>query len=177
MGIKLALFSTLIVFVGNPLLGAQETVSASQPKKAIVCKWTTLGGMKYFLSGQKVDGKDLEQTVFSLKDAEATRLLKQSEDSNTLGWIGIGGGGALMVAGLIGLNQDNHPNTVNPVWATAGLGGTVIAVAGAFLLQQGRTSQFAAVQRYNQVIHGEVDMSFNTTKMPVMPMLAFGMKF
>ncbi len=172
-------FGFLGVLFGNVPLMAQEIKPTPLLQKPIVCKWTTLGGMRYFFAGKRIEGKDLEQTIFSLKDMEATKLLKQSEDCETLGWFGIGIGVPLMVAGVVGLanTATNNPNVVNPLWASTGLGGAVIGVAGSFLLIQGRTSQFAAVQRYNAVIHDEGDMSFNPRPKTSVPLLTLSAKF
>jgi hypothetical protein len=146
---------------------AQDAKPTPVIRKPIVMKWTTLEGLHYFFAGTNVDRlENLEGIISPLKDKEADRLLSLSESSTDSGTVCLVGGSALLLGGLFAVgaggpdnNQLNNTQTIGLVIAVVGAVGDYV---GLFKLAESETAKFAAVQRYNQVIHGDTDVSWNT---------------
>src|SRR5580704_3274335 len=159
----------LVVFLFSSVLMAEEikpTPPTPMTRKPIVVKWTTVEGVRYYYSGIKVgDSKSLETIISPLNDPEANRLLKVSRDSNSAGVFYIVASLPLIVGGLIwtgvsynnGVNMDTGGEVGGGVIALVGLVGDYI---GVFKIVESKTSQFAAVQRYNAIIHGDDETSW-----------------
>ncbi len=166
-----------VLFVGflfHSVCGAQAARPTAAPtpekRKPIVCKWTTLEGMRYYYSGAKIaDDKSLGNLISPLNDPEANRLMDVSSGSHTSGVVLLVGGSVCLVGGLVvaGSNYDNGSQALN----STGTSGLVIALAGLvgdyvglFKIEESRTAQFAAVQRYNAIVHGDDETTWNLPK-------------
>ena len=151
-------------------LGAQQAPPAPAKRQPIVCKWTTLDGMNYYLAGDKVtDTKKLQPIISDLHDPEADRLIKLSAQSKDSGILFLAGGTVLLIGGggLIVTDPNSgsldEKQTFGLALVLAGLAGDYL---GAFKLEESLTSKFAAVQRYNAVVHGDDLTSFNRPPKP-----------
>lgn len=149
-----------------PVCGAGKEPQAPLPRKPIVCKWTTLEGMRYYYDGLKIDDdQSLKNVISPLKDPEADRLLALSSSSRAAG-IGFLAGGTLFLAGGLVVALDNYDsgnrsfNSTGAVGLVAAAAGLIGDYIGAFKLVQSRTSRFAAVQRYNAIVHGDLQTSW-----------------
>jgi hypothetical protein len=166
-----ALFAGFLFYSVGGAKTAQPTAAPTPEKrKPIVCKWNTLGGMRYYYAGLKIaDGQSLKKIISPLNDPEANRLLDVSSGSHTAGVAFLIGGIPCLVGGLLtaGSNYDNTTRSLNST-GTAGLivaaVGLVGDYIGAFKLQESKTSEFAAVQRYNVLVRGEEETSWNLPK-------------
>ncbi len=149
---------------------AQEAKPTPAARKPIIVRWNTMKGMNYYLSGVKVnDHASLEKIILPLNDPEATRLLKLSEDSKDSGVfflvaglpLTLGGGIVEGVAYNHGINSDTGAEVAGGIGLIVGLVGDYV---GLFKLAESQTSQFAAVQRYNLIVTGNGDLSWNQPK-------------
>lgn len=159
-----------IFFVSSMLMAASKKpkVKPAPPeiRKPIVMKWTTLEGMRYYYLGLKIDdSKSMRSIISPLNDSEANRLLKVSSDSESSGVVFLVGGGVLTLGGLIGAASGpvdgDQVNTGQAIGIGIALLGLVGDYIGIFKLTESETAQFSAVQRYNQVVHGDTDVSWN----------------
>lgn len=135
----------------------------------IVAKWTTLQGMRYYHEGFELDGKmgpTLGSVIYSLNDPQATALLRKSENDESVGLFGSIGGSGLFLTGLFTSNYNQQTNQINisPASAILMSVGLVTEFIGDLVLIESRTSKFAAVERYNQVVRGEDDPSVENWK-------------
>lgn len=151
-------------------LSAQVTQAPQAKRQPIVCKWTTLDGMNYYLSGDKVtDMKKLEPILSALHDPETDRLRALSNSSQHAGTVFLIGGTVLLIGGVAAVGSDPNSNGID-AQQTAGILGVLLGLAGdyigAFRLEESLTSKFAAVQRYNAVVHGDDLTSFNRPSQP-----------
>ena len=144
------MFKRMIVWMPVLLMGfllhsvceAQTAQPTPEKRKPIVCKWNTLGGMRYYYAGLKIaDGQSLKNIISPLNDPEANRLLNVSSGSHTAGVAFLIGGIPCLVGGLltVGRNYDNTTRSLNST-GTAGLivaaVGLVGDYIGAFKLQE-----------------------------------------
>jgi hypothetical protein len=107
-------------------------------------------GTSYFINGELVkDNKILEETVLSVGDPDATRLIQSSQDNASIGSIILISSLGVGVTGfLISLSTDNK----DPAGGNLMLGGAAFCLAGGFFYQLSRNDIHDAVQRYDQVI-------------------------
>jgi hypothetical protein len=186
--IKLLAF--LILSGGNllepALLSAQQ--SAPQPiptptrpaRKPILMKWETIGAVQYYFSGGKVSGgKGLEPILFPLRDPEATRLLKKSEDDEAAGTLGLAGGSIVLIGGLAadGVYYQTHSTGSDPGALIVAAAGFVVDYVSLFILADSNAEKFNAVQRYNLVVRGGNDLSWNGPPAQSKPQLQLSWKF
>lgn len=152
-----------ISFGSYPGLWAQETQPTPVQRQPIVCKWTTLDGMNYYLGGDKVtEMKKLQPILSALHDPETDRLAALSNSSQDSGTVFLIGGTVLLIGGVASIGSDTNSGGIDAQQA-AGIVGVLLGLGGdyvgAFKLEESLTSKFAAVQRYNAVVHGE-DLSY-----------------
>ncbi len=169
----------IILLIGflSPSLGLAQTAqptTAPAPEKRhpILMRWKTLLGIHYYYLGVDVKGYDgLKNIISPLNDPEASRLLTNSRDENQTGAIFTVGGLAMMVGGVViaGVdpNAQKNPDVIDGQ-ETAGLVvsavGLVGAVVGAFKITDSKADEFNAVQRYNEVVHGDDQTTWNLPK-------------
>src|SRR5690349_16361283 len=96
--------------------------------KPLEISFATLGGLTYSLDGIPVrDYRQFEELVDPLRDFEASRLLKKSENSDFQGKIFRLAGFAGLVTGLVGILATSS-NQQAPFWLTGAGGGILINV-------------------------------------------------
>jgi len=148
-------------------------------RKPIVAKWDLFGGMEYYYDGIKItDDQTLKAFLDTVHDPETDHLLQQSQSDHTLGVVGLVGGSALILGGALSGNTTDNGQQYN-LTATSGilfLVGAVVDFGGALFFQESNTTKFTAVERYNQVVRGEPDLSvenWQTTPPPANLSVAF----
>lgn len=174
---SVALLAVLLgSLISAPAWAKQKKAPPAPPvvdvRKPIVCKWTTMEGMKYYYSGAKIeDRRSLGEIVSTLHDPEVDRLWRVTTSSEDVGVIFSISGGALFLGGLgIAMSSPNFTSNSTTLdgTETAGLivtlGGLVAGYVGIFKLEESNTSKFAAIQRYNAVIHGDDTLSLNSSR-------------
>jgi hypothetical protein len=130
--------------------------------RPIVAKWDLFGGMKYYYDGILIaDDQSLKAFLDTVHDPQVDHLLQQSQSDHTVGILGLVGGNALILGGVLSGNSTDNGQQYN-LTATSGvliLVGAVVDFGGALLFQESNTTKFTAVERYNQIVRGETDLS------------------
>jgi len=160
-----------IVWGGTLSLNAQETKPMPTPakRKPIHMRMETAKGIQYFHEGAKVDGlENLDKIIAPLHDTEADRLVALSKSSNGSGVAFIIGGGVFFVGGLVVAGTDPNFSKQNAALDTQegiGLGTLLVGVVGLYVgifkISDARAAEFNAVQRYNDVVGGGNETSWN----------------
>lgn len=159
---KLVYMACAGILAVTSIVRAQNvTPTATPARKPIVVKYRTMEGINFYYSGLKIgDNKELAKIIQPLNDPEINRLLKLSNDD-------VGSGTALLIAGtpvLVGgivwsavsYNGGNNIDTGGEIAGGAvAVVGAVLDYVGLFKFLEFHTARFAAVQRYNAIIHGD----------------------
>jgi hypothetical protein len=128
--------------------------STSKKLKPLEISFTTLGGLSYSLDGSLLrDYKDFERIIDPLRDFEASRLLKRSEDSHAEANLFRLAGVAGFLTGLVGVLATSSGQQT-PFWLT-GAGGAVLVNIGGLFENEAQTTKFNCAQRYNRFARGE----------------------
>jgi len=118
--------------------------------------------MQYYYAGIRItDDQSLKAFLDTIHDPETDQLLQQSQSDHTLRVVGLVGGSALILGGALSGNTTDNGQQYN-LTATSGilfLVGAVVDFGGALFFQESNTSKFTAVERYNQIVRGETDLS------------------
>jgi hypothetical protein len=128
--------------VSTPISPAQRLL--------IDTKYNTIGGLQYIQGGEPVAVDDLDELFKPEKDPELNRLWGTSKSSGALGGWGQGLGTGLLAGGIL-VSADSKGQTNTNIGLGVALGGAVLLVAGSLLNFQAKTTQFGAVERYNQL--------------------------
>ncbi len=171
---KYAAFIT-VLFLAYSICGAQTVQPTTAPapaagkRKPITMEWGGLNGIHYYYAGYKADGVEgLSGIITSLHDPEATRLVAAARNDENTGGLFTVGGLVFLAAGAIVVGTDpNSQKTTQDIDGrqAAGLGmslaGLVGGVFGLLNLDDAKADEFNAVQRYNAVVRGEDETSWN----------------
>ena len=156
-GIVIAILLSLPL---QSLAKAEGDKPAAEKRKPIVVKFKTMQGLQYFHAGKKLEKlADFQDIVTPVKDGECDRLLKESGSDETTGVVLLVAGGAVLVGGVVvGVSDPYRGDTLDgqqTVGLIIGLAGLVGDYVGIFKIVDAQTAKFAAVQRYNAIIHGD----------------------
>jgi hypothetical protein len=172
MSKKIRVYLAFAAILGMcPILMAQEAKPTPAPvkRKPIHMRMETAKGIHYFYEGAKVDGlENLDKIISPLHDTEADRLVALSKSSNSSGVAFIIGGGVFFAGGLVVAATDPNFSKQNAVLDTQegiGLGTLLVGVVGLYVgifkVTDARSAEFNAVQRYNDVVGGGNETSWN----------------
>jgi len=161
---KKLVFAVLAGFLGiASITAAQEATPAVSPekRKPIIVKYTTINGINFYYSGLKLkSNNDLRKVMGPQTDPELNRLLKLSDDDFSSGTAFLIAGTPVLAGGIVfavvsyngGNNIDRTGQAVG--WSGA-LVGLVVDYIGIFKFFEAHTSRYAAVERYNAILHGD----------------------
>jgi len=129
---------------------AVSTPASPTQRLLIDAKFNTISGLQYIQGGEPVAMDDLDDLFKPEKDPELSRLWGTSKSSGALGGWGIGLGTGVLAGGILVSAEAKGQSNTN-IGLGCALGGAVLLVAGSLLNSQAKTTQFSAVQRYNQL--------------------------